>query len=146
MSILSNWGEWRGLLPADEVAIKLCKDCRWCRYDRGSPDASVCENPTIARQGPIDYVTGKTARLRAGFCNIVRDDSRLCGPEARYFGRREPTNRPRKDRRLELASDRAGAIGCCVTIRGQAGAPQPGFECPSAGGRHLFWQSGGWSQ
>ena len=38
-----------------------------------------------------------------------------------------------------LARDRAAAIGCCVTICGQAGALQPGYECPSATPTHFPW-------
>ena len=50
------------------------------------------------------------------------------------------------DRRLavlELDPDRAGAIGCCLTMSGSLGTPQPRCECASTGGRHLFWQPGG---
>jgi hypothetical protein len=36
------------------------------------------------------------------------------------------------DRRLELDRSCRRGIGCCLTIRGQAGALQPGYECPSA--------------
>ena len=67
-----------------------------------------------------DYVTGNGTTCAAA--------------RKRATGNSEPTNRTRSRMIgvLSLARDRAAAIGCCVTICGQAGALQPGYECPSA--------------
>jgi hypothetical protein len=77
-----------------------------------------------------DYVTGKVVVEYQLPCV----GTTCAAARERATGNSEPTNRTRSRMIgvLSLARDRAAAIGCCVTICGQAGALQPGYECPSA--------------
>jgi hypothetical protein len=68
--------------------VKLCEDCRWCRYDRSYPERSKCEHLQGRHKTMVDYVTGRQAEGRPRDCNIVRDDEGLCGPDARYWEQR----------------------------------------------------------
>jgi hypothetical protein len=65
--------------------MKLCEDCRWCRYDQRTPQYSMCDHPETRRRGNLDYVTGQQGEPRAQLCYFARDDPRLCGPDGRYW-------------------------------------------------------------
>ena len=75
--------------------IKLCRDCVYCEVPRSGLDYSKCVTQELSG---INLVSGER---KFWFCSTARDHNFLCGPEGKYFLRREePRERRKRPNRL----------------------------------------------
>lgn len=61
------------------MTTKFCKDCEWIRYNQYGDDPKCA---STAYEAYRDYVTGNYMHA---YCSEQRNNSNLCGAEARWF-------------------------------------------------------------
>lgn len=81
--------------PFKPKQLKLCKDCRFVEIMISSDgkDFSKCRSPEakleLNRGAKTSLVTGEPLPSVVAFASILRDNSFLCGEEARFFSPQE---------------------------------------------------------